>query len=87
MLGSEYELEFDKVVKKIREKNAKRVLLQLPDGLKNKAKQIQERLQTETGVQILIWAGSNYGACDIPQSINKLGVDLLVHYGHSEFRY
>ncbi|MFH1505399.1 MAG: diphthamide synthesis protein [archaeon] len=79
-----YDLELENVVKAIRKSNAKLVLIQLPDGLKPKAKDIQETLKHRTKAEILIWAGSAFGACDIPRNTEKLGIDLVVQWGHAE---
>ena len=82
----EFDLELDKVKAEIKETKAKSVCLQLPDGLKPKATEIAQELEKETNVKILIWAGSNFGACDIPIQLEKLGVDLLINFGHAIFK-
>jgi len=79
----EVDLELEKVVKEIKSNKAKSVLIQLPDGLKPRAKEIQEKIQQETDATVFIWAGSCFGACDIP-SVN--GIDMLIQFGHSEWR-
>ncbi len=79
-----YDLELNKAVEQIKKNNAKLVCIQLPDGLKPKAKEIQEHIEKNTNATVIIWLGSCYGACDIPE-IKNLGVDLLVQWGHSEF--
>ncbi|MEA3429752.1 MAG: diphthamide synthesis protein [Nanoarchaeota archaeon] len=82
----EIDYELDKVVEEIKENNAKRVLIQLPDGLKPRAMQIEQSLKEKTGVEIMIWLGSCFGACDLPIEVDKLGVDLILQFGHAEFR-
>ena len=77
-----YNLELDKAAAKIKQENAKTVLIQLPDGLKPKAKEIQEELKKKTNAIIYIWAGTCFGACDVP---NVEDVDLLIQFGHSEW--
>lgn len=77
-----YNLELDKIIKEIKKSKAKTVCIQLPDGLKPKAEDISYYLKEKTNAKILIWAGSCYGACDIP----KLNVDLLIHFGHSKWK-
>ena len=76
-----YNLELEKAIKEIKEQKAKSVLIQLPDGLKPRAKDIADKLKAETNADISIWLGSCFGACDIP----KTDHDLLIQWGHSEF--
>ena len=83
----EYDLELNNAVEKIKEKNAKLVCIQLPEGLRPMANKISAELKDKTGATILIWAGSCYGACDLPLEVEKLGVDLLIHWGHKEWIY
>ena len=81
----EYDLELEKAINKITEEKAKLVCIQLPDGLKQNAKEISEKLEKETNAKVLIWADSCFGACDIP-NLDKLKVDLLIQWGHSEWK-
>lgn len=80
-----YDLELDKIIKEIKKQNAKIVCIQLPDGLKPKAKEIKDKLEKETNANILIWLSSCFGACDLPQGLEKLKIDLLIQFGHSKF--
>jgi 2-(3-amino-3-carboxypropyl)histidine synthase len=82
-----YELELGAVAEKIRKEKAKIVCIQLPEGLRPKAKQIADELEQKTGAEIIIWQGSCFGACDLPIGLEKLGVDLLVQWGHSEWKH
>jgi len=77
-----YNLELSKAIKEIRKQKAKTVCIQLPDGLKPKAKEIVDRIEKETNAKCVIWLNSCFGACDVPD----LKVDLLIQWGHSEFR-
>jgi len=80
-----YDLELERAVREIKDNNAKLVCLQLPDGLKPKAAEIQSYLEEKTNANIVIWLGSCWGGCDVPLSVNKLGVDLLIQWGHSVY--
>ena len=82
-----YDLEIQRIVDTILEKDYKKVCLQLPDGLKPRAKEVSDSIIEKTHAQVIIWAGSNFGACDIPLEVRRLGVDLFVHFGHSEWVY
>jgi 2-(3-amino-3-carboxypropyl)histidine synthase len=81
-----YDVDIAQVIKDIKKEKAKRVLLHLPDGLKPRAQEFTDRIREETGAVVLIWAGSCYGACDLPIGTEKLGVDLLFHFGHTAWR-
>ena len=82
-----YDLEISKAVEKIKAENAKTVCIQLPDGLRPKANEIQKEIESSTGAKVIIWLGSCYGACDIPTHLDKFNIDLLIHWGHSEWRF
>ena len=77
----EYDLELDKAVSKIKEENAKRVLVQFPDGLKDKALEVVDYLEKHTDAEIFIWLESCWGNCDFP---DVKDVDLLIQWGHSD---
>ena len=85
---TDYDLELEKVAEKIKKEKAKTVLIQLPDGLKPKAKEIREFLakKFDKNIKLLFWAGSCFGACDIPTSAKNANVDLIIQFGHSEWR-
>ncbi|MFA6462121.1 MAG: diphthamide synthesis protein [Candidatus Woesearchaeota archaeon] len=84
MSSLDLNLELDKLYSTLKESKAKTVLIQLPDGLKPRAKEIQEEVKKKfPSVKLTFWAGSCYGACDVP---NVKGFDLLVQFGHSEWR-
>jgi|TARA_Y100000310_G_scaffold321753_1_gene379840 diphthamide biosynthesis enzyme Dph1/Dph2-like protein len=81
-----FDLGIDRVIREIGKKRAKFVCVQLPDGLKPRANRIQEEIEGKTKANVIIWIGSCFGACDVPLGLDKLGVDLLVQWGHSQFR-
>jgi len=81
-----YDLELDDIIAHIKKRGHKRIMLQLPDGLKPDAQQIAGSLTQSTGVDVLIWMGSCFGGCDIPQGIDNLNVDMLVQWGHNRFQ-
>lgn len=78
-----YNLELERAIKEIKKNKAKSVCIQLPDGLKPKAKEIADRIEKETNAKVLIWLNSCFGACDIP---NLKNIDLLIQWGHSELK-
>ncbi len=81
-----YELELDRVIAEIKKREARRVLLQLPDGMRPFAFEVAEHIRKETPTEVLISGDSCYGACDIAsRQAKELDVDLLIHYGHAQF--
>ena len=80
-----YDLELSKAVEEIKKAGTKLVCIQLPDGLKPKAREIQDYIEKNTSASVVIWLGSCWGGCDVPVSVEKLGVDLLIQWGHSEY--
>ncbi len=81
----EYDFELNKLVNKIKKLKAKRVLIQLPDGLKNRSVEILDYLSNNTNARIDVWGGSCFGACDLPIIPKNIKYDLLIHFGHEEF--
>ncbi len=80
-----YNSELEKALTKIQEIDAKTVCIQLPDGMKPEAQKIADVISSETGARVLIWLGSNFGACDIPLGLQRMNVDLLISWGHNKF--
>ncbi|MEM2873875.1 MAG: diphthamide synthesis protein [Candidatus Nanoarchaeia archaeon] len=89
----DYNLNINKVVAeiaKIKKENPK-VCLQLPDGLKQHATKIYDEVSkklkdSNLKAQLWLWAGSNFGACDLPLQLKNIGFDLLINFGHTAFR-
>ncbi len=82
LLKMNYDLELNKAVEAVKKSDANSVLIQLPDGLKPKAKEIKEYIDANCDCKVFIWLGSCFGACDCP---NVPEVDLLIQWGHSEW--
>jgi diphthamide biosynthesis enzyme Dph1/Dph2-like protein len=86
MITESYNLELDKAIKQINSQKAKLVCIHLPDGLKPQAKEISNEIRTKTKAEVMIWLGSNFGACDLPAGLERIGVDLVISWGHLPFR-
>ncbi len=80
-----YNLELPRVISKIKESKAQTVCLQLPEGMKPYAQEIEEKISSETKARVFIWLGSNFGACDVPLGLQRMGIGLLVSWGHNRF--
>ncbi len=64
-----------------------RILLQFPEGLKQKALEHSKKLESE-GNEVFISASPTYGACDLAiEEAKAIGAQKLVHYGHAEFQH
>ena len=73
------------LINEIEKSGAKRVLLQLPEGLKMKATQIMSELQSNN-IECILSADPVYGACDIPvNEARQLNCQAIVHIGHNKF--
>lgn len=83
-----YELELEKAKRAVRDNEAERVLLHMPDGVKPQADEVIEKITTSVDhdFDILVWGGSCFGACDLPVEAENVGVDLLIHWGHSRWK-
>lgn len=74
----------EKTLGEVRRSTAKRILLQVPEGLKIRVQEIAEEFE-RTGVEVLIGCDPCFGACDIRgDEARRLGCDLIVHVGHSD---
>ncbi|MBT4135317.1 hypothetical protein HOD75_00675 [archaeon] len=82
-----YDLELDRILKKIKNEKAEKVLLQFPEGLKPYAQVISDFVEENTNCSCFIWIGSCFGGCDVPLDVERLGIDLIVQFGHSNWDY
>lgn len=78
-----YNMDLEKVCKKINSRNARTVGLQFPEGLKMQAVQIANAIEENTDAEVIISGDPCFGACDVSDSKMKEYVDLIVHYGHT----
>lgn len=63
----------------------KKILIQLPEGLKQKAVEYAKKYEKE-GCTVYISSEPCFGACDIPvHEAKTLGCDKIVHFGHAKF--
>ncbi len=83
MEQSSYEFELERIKALIKEIGARRVGLQLPEGLKTVALALSAEIAKETRVDVILSGNSCYGACDIDEKLEGM-VDLLFHFGHTE---
>lgn len=83
-LPPNYNFEVPKCVWKVRAARAKRVGLQMPEGLLLFACTLGDILTRFTGAEAVILGDVTYGACCVDDlGARALGCDYLIHYGHS----
>ncbi|KAM3509564.1 hypothetical protein MY11210_006254 [Beauveria gryllotalpidicola] len=85
LLPANYSFEIPKTIHRVQTSGAKKVALQMPEGLLLFATTISDILtQFCPGIETLIMGDVTYGACCIDDyTARALGCDLLVHYAHS----
>jgi 2-(3-amino-3-carboxypropyl)histidine synthase len=80
-----FELGKDRILDEIRRRGSKRVLLQMPEGLKPAGFLLAKQLEKESKAEIFVSGDPCYGACDLALYPKKhIDADLLVHLGHAE---
>uniref|UniRef100_A0A0V0GCI1 2-(3-amino-3-carboxypropyl)histidine synthase subunit 1 n=1 Tax=Triatoma dimidiata TaxID=72491 RepID=A0A0V0GCI1_TRIDM len=83
-LPQNYNFEIHKTIWRIKFLEAKRVALQMPEGLLMFSVRICDIINEFTDAETVIMGDVTYGACCVDDFTAKaLGVDLLIHYGHS----
>src|SRR5438445_7422207 len=71
--------ETDRLLEVLRGRNWKTIGLQFPVGLRTKAVELAQEIETKAGVVCLVSADPSFGACDVAE----MPVDLIVHLGHA----
>jgi len=80
-----YQLDEAKIIEEIRKRGSKRILLQMPEGLKPIGFKLARFLENEGGVEVFVSGDPCYGACDLALNPKAhINADLLVHIGHAE---
>jgi len=83
-LPTNYNFEIHKTIWRIREAKAKRVVLQMPEGLLMYGTTIADIIEDFTEAETVIMADVTYGACCVDDyTTGALDADFLIHYGHS----
>ena len=77
--------ELPKLVKELKKRKPKKVLVQLPEGIKQNATEIADVFE-KLGIEVIFSGETAWGGCSIAlQEAEALKVDLIVHFGHAEF--
>jgi len=84
MIMKKFDFEEERIKREIIRLGAKRVLIQLPEGLKPEGPSLA-RIVEKTGALPIVSADPCYGACDLATvEAESLGADLIIHYGHAK---
>ncbi len=80
-----FNFETDKLIKELKKRKPKKVLVQLPEGIKKKAVEIAETIE-ELGIKVIFSGETCWGGCAVAiQEAKALDVDLIIHFGHAKF--
>jgi 2-(3-amino-3-carboxypropyl)histidine synthase len=77
-----YDVDLTSAISEIRRLKARIVGLQVPEGLKKRAYQFAQDIESKSGAEVLVVAEPCFGACDVPSSLFDM-VDAIVNVGHS----
>jgi len=84
---TDYDLEIKRILKEIKKSNARLIGLQFPEGLKKYAVGIANEIEDKSKAKVVIFTDPVYGACDTKEKeAGILGLDLIVHFGHTNFK-
>ena len=79
------DLELDKLTTGLKKLKPKKVLVQLPEGIKKHSFEIQ-KIINKLGIGVVISGETCWGGCCVSADEAKIaGADLIVHFGHGKF--
>jgi 2-(3-amino-3-carboxypropyl)histidine synthase len=83
----EWDYELDRIVDAVEERDAQKVGLQFPEGLKRRASSVTDDLREELPDDVTIMTSGQpcYGACDLDTFMMRR-TDVFVHFGHSPMK-
>ncbi|ELZ16734.1 diphthamide biosynthesis protein [Haloterrigena salina JCM 13891] len=83
----EWDYELEQIVDAIEERDAKKVGLQFPEGLKRRGPAVADDLRelSDDDVTFMLSGQPCYGACDLDTYLMKR-TDVFVHFGHSPMK-
>ncbi|MGC8496575.1 MAG: diphthamide biosynthesis enzyme Dph2 [Thermoplasmata archaeon] len=74
----EYNINWNEIRKMLADKKVKKILVQMPEGLKQYYSYVTDQLRE---FDIVFSGDPCFGACDIPGT--RYGCDMILHFGHS----
>ena len=78
-------LEISKLVRELKKRKPKKILVQLPEGVKQNVFDIN-KIFKDLEIEVIYSGETCWGGCSVAvQEAEALGADLIVHFGHAEF--
>ena len=79
------DFELPKMVSELKKLKPKKVLVQLPEGIKQNVFEVVNEIQ-KLGIEVIVSGETCWGACSVGlQEAEAFSVDLIVHFGHAKF--
>ncbi|MBS7287708.1 MAG: diphthamide biosynthesis enzyme Dph2 [Candidatus Freyarchaeota archaeon] len=80
----DFDFEIEKIISEVKARNARRVLLQFPEGLLPYATNVASLLEEKAEVEVVTSLDPCWGACDLADyEALTVKADILVHFGHA----
>ncbi len=77
--------EEEKLIAELKTRSPKRVLVQLPEGIKGKAPKVAKLIE-DLGIEVVFSGETAWGGCCVStEEAKKAECDLIVHFGHAQF--
>jgi len=75
----------EKLVEELKKIKPKKVLVQLPEGVKKNAIKLSKVIE-DLGIEVVISGETCWGGCSVSvHEAKEIGADLIVHFGHDKF--
>ncbi|MFA5931308.1 MAG: diphthamide biosynthesis enzyme Dph2 [archaeon] len=79
------QIDLSQAIKDLKKTKAKRVFVQIPEGLKTNIENIITQLE-EKGFEVITSMDPCYGACDLKQTeAKRMECEAILHFGHTKF--
>jgi len=80
-----FDFEKQKLVSELKKRKPKKVLIQLPEGVKQNVSEIVEVI-SDLGIGVVVSGETCWGGCAMGvEEAKKMKCDLIVHFGHAKF--
>ena len=77
--------EFERLEAELKVRNPKKVLVQLPEGVKQDVTMIQEKIEN-LGIEVVFSGETAWGGCCVnSDEARNVEADLIVHFGHAKY--